>query len=87
MDIYDIKNAIFFGFFLSFMIGPVFFMLIQTSIVKGARAAIAFNLGVILKDWSWAHPIYRFEVLKEIKSVEIDPSKLMADIYPSDNKK
>ena len=41
----------------------------------------------ILKDWSWAHPIYRFEVLKEIKSVEIDPSKLMADIYPSDNKK
>jgi len=41
----------------------------------------------ILKDWSWANPIYRFEVLKEIKSVEIDPSKLMADIYPSDNKK
>ena len=27
------------------------------------------------------------KVLKEIKSVEIDPSKLMADIYPSDNKK
>tara|TARA_R110001632_G_scaffold8386_7_gene33135 strand:+ start:2483 stop:3154 length:672 start_codon:yes stop_codon:yes gene_type:complete len=50
MDIYDIKNAILFGFFLSFMIGPVFFMLIQTSIVKGARAAIAFNLGVILGD-------------------------------------
>ena len=50
MDIYDIKNAIFFGFFLSFMIGPVFFMLIQTSIVKGSRAAIAFNLGVILGD-------------------------------------
>ncbi|MFN0728420.1 LysE family translocator [Polaribacter gochangensis] len=50
MDIYDIKNAILFGFFLSFMIGPVFFMLIQTSILKGARAAIMFNLGVILGD-------------------------------------
>jgi len=50
MDFYDIKNAILFGFFLSFMIGPVFFMLIQTSILKGARAAIAFNLGVILGD-------------------------------------
>ena len=50
MDVYDIKNAILFGFFLSFMIGPVFFMLIQTSIIKGARAAIAFNLGVILGD-------------------------------------
>ena len=50
MDFYDIKNAIIFGFFLSFMIGPVFFMLIQTSILKGARAAIAFNIGVILGD-------------------------------------
>ena len=50
MDFYDIKNAVFFGFFLSFMIGPVFFMLIQTSILKGARAAISFNVGVILGD-------------------------------------
>jgi len=50
MDFYDIKNAILFGFVLSFMIGPVFFMLIQTSILKGARAAIAFNTGVILGD-------------------------------------
>lgn len=50
MDVYNIKNAILLGFFLSFMIGPVFFMLIQTSIVKGARAAIAFNTGVILGD-------------------------------------
>lgn len=50
MDVYNIKNAILLGFFLSFMIGPVFFMLIQTSITKGARAAIAFNSGVILGD-------------------------------------
>ncbi len=53
MDIYDIKNAVFFGFFLSFMIGPVFFMLIQTSILKGARAAIAFDIGVLLGDVSF----------------------------------
>ena len=38
---------------MSFMIGPVFFMLIQTSILKGARAAIAFDLGVILGDISF----------------------------------
>jgi len=50
MDFYDIKNAVLLGFALSFMIGPVFFMLIQTSILKGARAAIAFNTGVILGD-------------------------------------
>ncbi len=53
MDIYNIKNAIILGFFLSFMIGPVFFMLIQTSVLKGARAAIMFNVGVILGDVSF----------------------------------
>lgn len=50
MDIYDFKNALLIGFFMAFMIGPVFFMLIQTSILKGARAAIIFDLGVILGD-------------------------------------
>ena len=38
---------------MAFMIGPVFFMLIQTSILKGARAAIAFDVGVILGDISF----------------------------------
>jgi len=50
MTFNEIKDAILIGFFLSFMIGPVFFMLIQTSIIKGARAAIAFDLGVIFGD-------------------------------------
>lgn len=50
MSFIDIKQAIIVGFFLSFMIGPVFFMLIQTSIIKGARAAIVFDLGVVLGD-------------------------------------
>ncbi|AQS94260.1 MULTISPECIES: LysE family translocator [Polaribacter] len=53
MDIYDFKNAFLIGFFMAFMIGPVFFMLIQTSILKGARAAIVFDLGVILGDLSF----------------------------------
>ncbi|MDC9723808.1 MAG: LysE family transporter [Urechidicola sp.] len=46
----DFLKAIPIGFGLAFMIGPVFFMLIQTSILKGARAAIVFDLGVILAD-------------------------------------
>ena len=50
MDVYDFKNALLIGFFMAFMIGPVFFMLIQTSILKGARAAISFDIGVILGD-------------------------------------
>lgn len=35
---------------MAFMIGPVFFMLLQTSVLKGARAAFAFDFGVILGD-------------------------------------
>lgn len=50
MTFNEIKDAILIGFFLAFMIGPVFFILIQTSITKGARAAIAFDFGVILGD-------------------------------------
>lgn len=50
MDFYDFKNALLIGFFMSFMIGPVFFMLIQTSILKGARAALVFDIGVVLAD-------------------------------------
>ena len=53
MSFFDIKNALLIGFFMAFMIGPVFFMLIQTSILKGARAAIVFDLGVILGDISF----------------------------------
>lgn len=38
------------GFVLSIMIGPVFFVLLETSIRKGVRAAIAFDLGVLISD-------------------------------------
>jgi threonine/homoserine/homoserine lactone efflux protein len=46
----DFQAAIPLGFFLSFMIGPVFFVLLETSATKGFRAAFAFDLGVILAD-------------------------------------
>ncbi len=32
------------------MVGPVFFVLLETSIRKGIKAAIAFDLGVVLND-------------------------------------
>lgn len=46
----DILTGIPWGILLSFMIGPVFFILIETSITKGFRAALAFDLGVVLGD-------------------------------------
>ena len=46
----DIQAAIPLGFFLSFMIGPVFFVLLETAALKGFKAALVFDLGVILAD-------------------------------------
>ncbi|TSJ46539.1 LysE family translocator [Fluviicola chungangensis] len=45
-----ILKGIITGFILSIMIGPVFFLLLETSIRKGIRAAIAFDVGVLLSD-------------------------------------
>lgn len=54
---------------MAFMIGPVFFMLIQISILKGARAAVMFNIGVILGDLSFILIAYygSRSVLEKIK--------------------
>ncbi|MFT5891756.1 MAG: hypothetical protein ACI9Y7_001863 [Dokdonia sp.] len=41
-----------------------------------------------LEDWPWTHPTYTFTVdvpMSKIKSMTIDPSTLMADIYREDN--
>jgi len=38
------------GFILSIMVGPVFFVLLETSIRKGIKAAIAFDIGVLIND-------------------------------------
>ena len=46
----DIINAIPIGFGLAFMIGPVFFVLLETSATKGFRAALVFDFGVIIAD-------------------------------------
>ncbi|WP_276168638.1 LysE family translocator [Zobellia alginiliquefaciens] len=46
----DIQAAVPLGFLLSFMIGPVFFVLLETSAIRGFRAALVFDFGVILAD-------------------------------------
>jgi threonine/homoserine/homoserine lactone efflux protein len=38
------------GFILSIMIGPVFFVLMETSITKGFKAAMMLDLGVLISD-------------------------------------
>ncbi len=46
----DILSAIPLGFLMAFLIGPVFFALLETSVIKGFRAAVALDIGVILAD-------------------------------------
>tara|TARA_R110000868_G_scaffold328512_5_gene589337 strand:- start:466 stop:1161 length:696 start_codon:yes stop_codon:yes gene_type:complete len=46
----DILTGIPFGIILAFTIGPVFFVLIETSATKGFRSALIFDLGVVFAD-------------------------------------
>lgn len=43
-------KAIVTGLILSVMLGPAFFLLLETSIKKGIRAALAFDAGVLISD-------------------------------------
>ena len=46
----DILAAIPFGIILAFTIGPVFFVLLETSATKGFKSALIFDFGVIVAD-------------------------------------
>ena len=54
---------------------------IPLRMMLGKKATTA----TVLNDWAWAYPTYTFSVSKEIKSIEIDPSFLMADIERTNN--
>lgn len=69
----DIFAAIPLGFFLSFMIGPVFFVLLETSVVKGFRAALVFDLGVVLADVIFILIAY-FSSYRLIEAIKDDPA-------------
>jgi len=47
----DILTAIPWGLLLAFSIGPGFFVLLETSITKGFRAAFTFDLGIVFSDF------------------------------------
>ena len=83
MNFHIFKNAFLVGVFMAFMIGPVFFMLLKTSILKGARAAIAFNLGVILGDISFILIAYfgsrnLLEKIKDFHTSIVSRQKMIA---------
>lgn len=71
--IQDILTAIPLGIFLSFLIGPVFFVLLETSAVKGFRAALVFDLGVIFADIVFIFIAYGSSY-RLIMSIKKDPA-------------
>ena len=69
----DILTAIPFGIILSFTIGPVFFVLLETSATKGFRSALIFDLGVILADILFIVVAF-YSTEKLVGKIENDPN-------------
>jgi len=69
----DLLAAIPLGFFLAFLIGPVFFILLETAAVKGVRAAVALDLGVIFADIVFIFIAY-FSTSQLLEKIKDDPA-------------
>ena len=78
-----ILKAVITGFILSLMIGPVFFVLLETSIRKGIRAALTFDLGVLVSDIIYIIIAYIFysEVSDLTKGDNKDLLKIVGGIF------
>jgi len=63
------------GFLLSILVGPVFFILLETSITKGFRAAISFDLGVFLSDVLYILIAVMF--MEQIKGLDTASNKIL----------
>lgn len=76
MIVDDILAAIPFGIILAFTIGPVFFVLLETSATKGFLSALIFDFGVILADVVFI-VIAFFSTNKLLEKIKDDPNFLI----------
>jgi threonine/homoserine/homoserine lactone efflux protein len=72
----DILTAIPFGIILAFTIGPVFFVLLETSATKGFRSALIFDFGVILADILFIIVAF-YSTNKLVDKIKDDPNFLV----------
>lgn len=72
----DVVSAIPFGIILAFTIGPVFFVLLETSATKGFKSALIFDLGVILADVLFIIVAF-FSTNKLLDKIKDDPNFLV----------
>lgn len=69
--------AIFYGLFLSFVaIGPIFFLLLEISITKGFRSALAFDFGAIFADIVFIFFAY-YSTSSLIEKIKDDPNLII----------
>tara|TARA_R110002049_G_scaffold292252_2_gene476640 strand:- start:23313 stop:24014 length:702 start_codon:yes stop_codon:yes gene_type:complete len=72
----DVLAAIPFGVILAFTIGPVFFVLLETSATKGFRSALIFDCGVMLADILFILVAF-FSTNKLLDKIKDEPSFLI----------
>lgn len=72
----DILSAIPFGILLALTIGPVFFVLLETSATKGFKSALIFDLGVILADIFFIAVAF-FSTNRLLQKLKDDPNILV----------
>jgi threonine/homoserine/homoserine lactone efflux protein len=72
----DILAAIPFGIILAFTIGPVFFVLLETSATKGFKAALIFDCGVMLADIIFILVAF-FSTNRLLEKIKDDPNFLV----------
>lgn len=72
----DILSAIPFGIILAFTIGPVFFVLLETSATKGFKSALIFDLGVMFADILFIAVAF-FSTNKLLDKIKDDPNFLV----------
>lgn len=68
--------AALYGFLLAFAVGPVFFTLIETSITKGFKAGLFFDLGAMFADIIFILIAY-FSTSKILDQIKDDPGVLI----------
>jgi len=68
--------AVLYGFLLAFAVGPVFFTLLETSITKGIKAGIFFDLGAISSDIFFIFIAY-YSTSKILEKIKDDPGLLV----------
>ncbi len=72
----DVLAAIPFGIILAFTIGPVFFVLLETSATKGFKSALIFDSGVMLADIIFIIVAF-YSTNKLLEKIKDDPNFLV----------